>query len=113
MDEDDEQNEQPLAMTVDAVIRDFLLLEQARASGARRRRIELAIEDLRRCFEAVADRVLTTSELATRDLERQFWAEDAAACVASADALLHALPCGSKNRGGTATTSRTADYVFS
>lgn len=92
MDEDDEPSEQLPAVTVDAAIADFLLLEQARASGARRRRLELAVEDLRQCFEAVADRVLTTSELATRDLERQFRAEDAAARVASADALLHVLP---------------------
>ena len=93
MDEDDDElSEQLPAMTVDAAIRDFFLLEQARASGARRRRLERAVEDLQQCFESVADRVLTTSELATRDLESQFRAEGAAARVASADALLHVLP---------------------
>ena len=91
-DYDDELTHDLLPVTADAAISGFFLLEQARASGARLQRLARAIDDLRQCFESVADQVLTTPELATRDLERQFRAEGAAARVADADALLHVLP---------------------
>ncbi len=96
IDEDDYEDEKPraelLAVTADAAISDFFLLERARTSGTRQRRLERAIDDLRQCFEAVADRVLTTPELDTRELERQFRPEGAAARVADAYALLYVLP---------------------
>lgn len=88
----DEISQDLLPVTVDAAISDFFLLEQARASGTRQRRLERAIGDLRQCFEEVADRILTTPELATRELERQFRAEGASARVADAYALLYVLP---------------------
>jgi hypothetical protein len=88
----DELAQDLLPVTADAAINGFFLLEQARASGARQQRLARAIDDLRACFEDVADRVLTTPELATRDLERQFLAEGAAARVADAYALLFVLP---------------------
>lgn len=95
-DEDGYDTEKPraelLTVTADAAISDFFLLELARATGARKRRLERAIDDLRQCFEAVADRILTTPELATRELERQFRPEGAAARVADAYALLYVLP---------------------
>lgn len=89
---DDELSQDLMPVTVDAAINDFFLPEQARASGARQRRLERAMEDLRQCFEDVAEGVLTTPELAMRDLERQFRAERAAARVADVSALLHVLP---------------------
>ncbi len=91
-DPDEKRRDGPPPITVDAAIRDFFLLETARVSGARLRRLERAIDDLRECFEAVSDRILITSELETRDLERQFRPEGAAARVADAFALLYALP---------------------
>ena len=91
-DYDEHSDDKPPAVTADAAISGYFLLEQARASGARQRRLACAFAALRQCFEETADRVLTTPELATRDLERQFQAEGAAARVAGADALLYVLP---------------------
>ncbi len=91
-DPEERRRDGPPPITADASIRDFFLLELARASGARKRRLERAVDDLRLCFEDVSDRILITSELATRDLERQFQPEGAAARVADAFALLHVLP---------------------
>jgi hypothetical protein len=88
----DEISEGLLSVTADTAISDFFLREQKGASGARQRRLTRAAEDLRRCFEDGADRVLTTPELATRDLERQFATEGASARVADAYALLYVLP---------------------
>lgn len=92
-DEDDtlQVREVPRAVSADAAISEFFALERARASGARLERLERAVADLRQCFEAVSDRILTTPELATRDLERQFAGDGAAARVADAYALLYAL----------------------
>lgn len=87
-----ERPDTPPPVTADAAISDFFLLERARTSGARQRRLERATDELRQCFEAVADRILTTPELAVRELERQFRPEGAAARVADAYALLYVLP---------------------
>ncbi|HEY4268211.1 MAG TPA: hypothetical protein VGM94_08480 [Galbitalea sp.] len=93
MDDDGDQLlDNPPPVTADAAISDFFLLAQARASGARQRRLERAADDLRQCFEAVAERILTTPELAMLDLERQFRPEGAAARVSDACALLDMLP---------------------
>ncbi|HEY4269396.1 MAG TPA: hypothetical protein VGM94_14530 [Galbitalea sp.] len=92
MDDDEDQlADSPPQETVDAAISAFFLLEHARASGARQRRLERASDDLRECLEAVAERILTTRELAVLDLELQFQPFGAAARIADADALLFAL----------------------
>jgi hypothetical protein len=66
----------------------FLEPLRAQAQGRRRERIDRAADDLRRCLEANAQRLLTTPELDLLPLEQQLDPVGAVARVASADVLL-------------------------
>lgn len=82
----------PLRRNTDVIIRMFFQSEMVDVKGKRYRRLERAEADLRRCFEAHADRVLTDPERYLLTIEQQFDPEGAAARVADVDAVLQVLP---------------------